>query len=266
MPDVTADRGRLVSITNVTPLILTFNERENIQRVLDGLQWAPRIVVVDSGSTDGTLDILEQNPAVDVVVREFDDHASQWNFAVDQASSDWVLALDADYVATADFALEVAGAIDDPAIDGYVATFRYCIDGRPLRRSLYPPKVVLFRRGCARYARDGHTQRLQLAGQTSRLRAPLYHDDRKPLRRWLEAQDRYARLEAAKLAGAEPTRLSVADRVRRAKILAPALAFMHCLVVKGLILDGRDGIYYALQRLYAETLLSLYLADGDGNI
>src|SRR5512143_2622752 len=88
----------------ITPLILTWNEEANIARTLDKLRWAREVVVVDSGSTDGTRAICESFPNVRVVVRPFDSHAAQWNFGLKETGivSDWVLALDADYVLTDD--------------------------------------------------------------------------------------------------------------------------------------------------------------------
>ena len=66
----------------VTPLLITFNEIQNIERTLAKLDWAVRIVVIDSGSTDGTLDILAKDPRVDVIHRPFDSFAEQCNFGL----------------------------------------------------------------------------------------------------------------------------------------------------------------------------------------
>jgi glycosyltransferase involved in cell wall biosynthesis len=250
-----------LSLPEVTPLILTYNEETNIGRVLDALSWASRIVVIDSGSTDQTLSILARHDAVEVVHRDFDDHTSQWNFGLTQVSTAWVLALDADYVLTDEFVHEMSEAVRRTGVDGYLVPFTYHIGGRPLRASLYPPRLLLFRRSRGHYAQDGHTQSLQLDGVSARMRSRVYHDDRKPIGRWLEGQDRYARLEVGKLAGPNAGRLSLKDRIRRTTFLGPVLAFMYCLFVRGLILDGRAGLYYALQRLYAETLLSLYMYE-----
>src|SRR5690242_10843498 len=84
----------------ITPVILTFNEAPNITRALSALYWANRIIVVDSGSTDGTLAILKADPRIKVVHRTFDTHAAQWEFAINQTDIDteWVFRLDADYV------------------------------------------------------------------------------------------------------------------------------------------------------------------------
>ena len=83
----------------ITPVLLTFNERPNIGRTLSHLDWADEIVVVDSGSNDGTLDVLRQNPKVRVYERKFDTHAGQWRYAITETniSTPWILRLDADY-------------------------------------------------------------------------------------------------------------------------------------------------------------------------
>jgi glycosyltransferase involved in cell wall biosynthesis len=250
-----------VTTSAITPLILTLNEADNVGRMLDALRWAARIVVVDSGSTDGTLEILARNPAVHVLHRTFDDHTTQWNHGLDQIVSEWVLTLDADYVVTDEFTREMFDVTSRAATDGYWIPFRYCMGGRPLRASLYPPRLALFRTAKGRYVADGHTQRLRLNGVAARMQAFVHHDDRKPLSRWLEAQQRYAMLEVAKLQQADPRHLSLNDRLRRRSTLAPMLVFLYCLFGRGLILEGRPGFQYALQRLYAETLLALRLSE-----
>ena len=82
----------------ITVLIITYNEARNIERVLSKLGWAQRILVVDSGSTDGTLELLAAHANVDVVHRPFDTFADQCNFGLQQVWTPWALSLDADYV------------------------------------------------------------------------------------------------------------------------------------------------------------------------
>ena len=89
----------------------------------------------------------------------------------------------------------------------------------------------------------------------------ILHDDRKPLERWLAEQDRYARREASHLLQTPLSHLNRADRLRRRIIFAPWVVLGYTLFAKGLILDGWPGWYYALQRTYAELLLSVRLAD-----
>jgi len=252
-------QGRLDLMTpSVTPVILTYNEESNLSRTLEGVAWARDIVVVDSFSNDQTLAIAGRFANVRVFQRRFDTHADQWNFAIEQTNiaSDWVLALDADYVAPPCMQAELARATREAGRVGFLADFRYCVFGRPLRASLYPAHVVLFRRGRGRYAQFGHTQRLVIDGEIGRLTVKLDHDDRKPLGRWLEAQAKYAGLEADFVARGRGE-LRAIDRLRKTGWLAPIVVLLHVLLVKRCLLEGRRGWCYALQRTLFEILFCL---------
>jgi hypothetical protein len=100
--------------------------------------------------------------------------------------SPWVLALDADYVCPQELPKELRELA--PRFDAYQASFAYCINGRALRGTLYPPRAVLFRADQLRYRQDGHTQILDCQGPVGAIRGVILHDDRKPLTRWLENQ------------------------------------------------------------------------------
>jgi glycosyltransferase involved in cell wall biosynthesis len=248
--------------TALTPLILTYNEAPNIRRTLEKLTWAKDILVVDSFSTDETLAIVKSFPTVRVIQRKFDSHSAQWNFGLDSCTSPLVLALDADYVLSDALVQELqSAAISNGGHAAWSVRFRYCINGRPLCGTLYPPKPVLFRRDSCRFEQDGHTQRLRVEGTTGCLSGCIDHDDRKSLSHWLWAQSRYADLEAQTLTSPLAQNSSIQDRLRRYVVLAPALVFFYTLIGKGLILDGWPGWYYVFQRTLAEMLLSLRLIE-----
>jgi glycosyltransferase involved in cell wall biosynthesis len=248
-------------LDQITPLILTYNEAPNIARALEALAWANDIVVVDSFSTDNTTAIARSFPNVRVVQRAFDSHRNQWDFGLRETgiTTDWVLALDADYVATTDLINELRNLKPAENIAGYRAKFIYCISGKRLHSGIYPPVTVLYRRAAAHYIQDGHTQRVSVNGHIDELRSPMLHDDRKPLRRWFESQTRYTKLEAQKLRVANPAELSVVDRMRRWPLIVPPLALFYCLIVRGGILDGWGGFYYGFQRSVAELMLSVHM-------
>lgn len=250
-------------LSQITPLILTYNESPNLERTLQNLDWAEQIVVIDSISTDGTLEILDRYPQVQVYKRAFDTHATQWNYGIERVTTPWVLSLDSDYVIPTDLVEELSQLQPPDHIDGYYIPFRYCVFGKPLRGTLLPPRQALFRRDRAYYIDDGHTQLLVAKGESASLKNPIHHDDRKPLSRWLWAQDRYMRLEVKKLNALSPHQLSLSDRARQTRILAPFLILFYCLILKGGILDGWRGWYYAAQRTLAELLLILHLIDDD---
>jgi len=250
-------------LNQITPLILTYNEAPNIARTLDSLRWAGVVVVVDSFSTDDTAQIAASFPNVRVVQRAFDCHRNQWEFGLKQTdiTTEWVLALDADYIVTTDLKNEMRDLKPSDQTSGYRAHFIYCISGKRLHSGIYPPVTVLYRSAKADYIQDGHTQRVSLDGQIEDLQSPILHDDRKPLRRWFESQKRYTKLEAQKLRAANPAELSFLDRMRRWPLIVPPLALFYCLIVRAGIFDGWAGFYYAFQRTIAELMLSLYLIE-----
>jgi hypothetical protein len=251
-------------LDQITPVLLTLNESPNIARTLSRLVWAKRIVVVDSGSTDDTVEICNRFSNVDLRKRAFDSHANQWNWAVHETAIDtpWVLALDADYVLSEDFLTELQGiGADANTPQGFFAHFRYCVDGRPLRGSLYPEVMVLFQRTHGRYRQDGHTQRLELNGRAGRLSAYIFHDDRKPLSSWLRSQDRYAALECEHLLAPDSAGLRMQDKLRKLMFVTPFIVPIYCLFVRGLVLDGWAGFHYTMQRTIAEAILSIKLIE-----
>ena len=249
-----------MTLTDVTPLVLTFNEAPNLERTLDRLRWATRVVVLDSGSTDGTLAIAARFPNVEVIHRPFDTHVAQWSFGLAQVRTEWTLALDADFVLSTALVAEVEHLVVPDDVAGYVARFSYCVDGKPLRGTLYPDKPFLFRTARGRFVQDGHAHIPEVDGRCSLLRAPIYHDDRKPRARWLANQAGYAVLEAAKLRASDPAGLGFADRLRR-RGLAPLIVPLYCLLAKRLALDGRAGLRYTYERTYAELLLAFHILD-----
>jgi glycosyltransferase involved in cell wall biosynthesis len=252
-------------LEDITPLLLTYNEEANIGRALDRLRWARDIVIVDSFSNDNTVQIASGFPQLRVFQRQFDSHAQQWNFGLRETdiSTDWVLALDADYILTDEFNEELAHLSPDADAKGYRAQFIYCINDKRLKSGIYPAVPVLYRRDLAEYVQDGHTQKIDVRGRIVDLKARILHDDRKSFAHWLEAQGRYTKLEAAKLRAANNATLSWSDRIRTWRVVAPAAMLLYCLIFRGGVFDGWAGFYYAFQRTLAELMLSLHLLDDD---
>lgn len=254
----------MAALSDITPYILTYNEEPNIERCLESVAWATQILVLDSGSTDGTAAIVARYPQARLVVRPFDCHSNQANFGHTQITSPWVLSLDADYVISPELREEIA-AVMAHADEGtaYFAPFKFRVSGKLLRTCFMPPRGILYAHAGAVYEQDGHTQRLSTHGRkTTMLTHPIIHDDRKPLTRWLESQRKYAVLEAGKLAAASKAELNLPDRLRATGWAAPIVIFPYALIVRGLFLDGLPGLLYAVERLYAEVILALHVLHG----
>jgi glycosyltransferase involved in cell wall biosynthesis len=250
-------------LEQITPIILTYNEAPNIRRTLDALRWARDVIVIDSFSDDATIDLLAEFPQVRVYQRRFDNLANQCNYFLKEIRicSEWVLALDADYVLTPEIVEEMSRLKPVTGVNGFRAHFVYCVYGKSLRGTAYPPVTVLYRHRYAFYRQDGHAHRVVVQGEIQSLRSPILHDDRKPLSRWLRSQDVYMQQELRKLGDDES--LGWPDRLRKTRVLFPFAIFFYCLFVKGGIRDGWAGVYYAFQRMLAEILLALYLIEED---
>lgn len=246
-------------LEQITPLILTYNEENNINRTLEKLKWASKIIVIDSYSTDKTLEILSSYPQLEVFPRKFDSFASQCNYGLSKITSEWVLSLDADYILTDDLIREITSLPIDSAINSYSVRFKYCVFGKPLRGTLLPPRKVLYKKEKAIYQNDGHAHKVIVQGKSSQLSAYIHHDDRKPIDRWFLSETKYSVLEAEKLLNTPQNELDLGDKIRMQKLLAPIIVPLYYLILKGGILDGWRGCYYVFQRIVAEILLSMRL-------
>jgi glycosyltransferase involved in cell wall biosynthesis len=250
-------------LAQITPIVLTYDEEPNIARTLSGLVWAEDIVVVDSGSRDGTLALIADFPNVRLFNRPFDTHAGQWRYAVEETGikTEWFLRLDADYILNEAFIGELERLDLNGRVSAYRVGFDYAIFSHKLISSLYPANTILLRKGYFSVRDKGHTEVWDVNGRIGNIDARIIHDDRKPLARWLASQLRYASDEAEFLVHAGRGSLTMTDRIRRMGWPAPLIVFFYTLLGKGCILSGRPGWYYVLQRVVAEMLIALELAD-----
>lgn len=249
-------------LEHITPVIITYNEIANIKRTLAALSWAKKIIVIDSFSDDGTVELCQQYNNVEVTQRTFDNFAGQCNYALEHlVSSEWVLSLDADYVVTEALKDEISrlnhstqDTIHD-SVAAYTVSFIYAINGQHLRGSSYPPRTVLYRHDAAQYVQDGHAHRVRIQGKVSTLTNKIIHDDRKPYSRWLKSQYKYARQEQQKFSQTTFSNRPWTDKVRSIPGLAPLAVIPYLLLVKGLLFSGKPGWIYLKQRIHAEYLL-----------
>lgn len=245
-------------------LIITKDEEPNIERVLTRLIWLEKIVVLDSHSTDATLEILSKFPNVTVYHRDFDTFANQCNYGLSLIHSEWVLSLDADYVLTDQFVSETLGFLKDEAkhISAYNTRFKFLVFGKQLLTNNTTPRPVFFRKTKCSYIDDGHAHRLVISGGEGFYKSFILHDDRKSLTRWLYNLNGYSVKECQKLLDPDnPGRNSLITKIRKTKILAPIFVFFYCLFFKGLILNGWAGWHYTIQRTMVEMLFALRLIE-----
>lgn len=250
-----------MTLAEVTPVVLTFNEELNIGRTLESVRDFECVVVVDSGSTDRTEEISRGFPNVKWFCRAFDGHVSQWTFALHETGirSEFVLALDADMSISRELAQEIANVASGGLADAGLISVAYQIRGVDLCGSLYPSELRLLRRPMARVTSAGHTQKFAVSGRVHRLRARLIHDDRKPLERFVRAQLGYSAKELPRLFSSEAPKLSA--RVRRAFPFTPIAVWAWAWIRAGGPLRGAAARRYALERLLYEAMLRWRVED-----
>lgn len=250
-----------MDFTLITPIILTFNEEPNLDKLLRSLRAFPQVLIIDSFSTDRTSDIAASYPAVTFQCRKFDNFANQWNYGLEQVKTDWVLCLDADYELPSDFLTSLQKLEPDSLLEGYLINFKYAIYGRILRCGIYPSRVIFFRKSKAQFFNDGHSQALNPQGKVETIRAPIIHDDWKDMNRWVANQLHYSRAERDKLIHCGKENLSLPDRLRLLFPLAPVAMLFYVLIWRRGLLDGWTGLFYALQRVLAELMIGLFILE-----
>lgn len=254
----------------ISVVILTLDEAANLPRCLASVAWSDDILVVDSGSTDGTQDIARAAGAR-VLLRAFDSFAGQRNFAMEggELRHVWTLHLDADEVVTPALRAEIEALVREgqAAHPVYRVAARILFMGRWLRHAgMYPAYQVRFGRTAQlRFVDYGHGQReVQPPGQVGTLANPLDHFNfSKGVNDWLQRHLRYARAEAIELRRARADGVILAglwsgDATARRRALkrlsyrVPCrglLAFCYVYLLRGGFLDGAAGLAYA--RMYA---------------
>ena len=226
----------------ISVIVITKNEQASIRRCLESVRWADQIVVLDSGSTDDTVKICREFTA-DVRETDWPGFGPQKNRALDHATGDWVLSLDADEWVTPACREEIAKAAANP---GQVDAFRlprlssFC--GRFMRHSgWWPDHVVrLFRRGAARFSDDAVHERVLVNGTTGTLREPLMHETFVDLHELLEKMNNYSTLSAQDM-GRAGKHAGLGGAVAKA-----IWAFIRTYFLRAGFLDGREGFMLAV--------------------
>lgn len=225
-------------------VMITLNADRTLKQALDSVVgWADEIVVVDSGSTDATIAIAHQYHCR-VIHRQFDGFGSQKQFAVNQASHDWVLILDADEVVSELLANEIAALFvhGAPVCDGYFIPRNLLFLGRILRYSGQnrQPVLRLFDRVRGKIAPVAVHESVQMAGLVSHLSGILIHYSYGSLHDYVLKMNQY-------------TTLSAQEMVTRHKKANVALqggrflfTFLKIYFFKGGLLDGYPGFIWAL--------------------
>ena len=219
--------------------IITRNAASQLERCLASVAFAEEVVVVDSGSTDGTVELAARHGAR-VVRKEWLGFGAQKQFAVDAASHDWVLCLDADECLSPELHESIVAELKAPRGFVYSIPRRNRFLGRWLKHGEgYPDwNVRLFHRGHARWGREPVHEKIATRSPVLRLRGDLLHDSAETLEKYLDKQNRYTSLQAESLRamGRRANALQL--------VLSPLLRFIKFYLLRLGFLDGVPGLVH----------------------
>jgi glycosyltransferase involved in cell wall biosynthesis len=221
--------------------LITRNEAANIAACLESVAWADEIVVLDS-SSDETPAICARYGARVTTSTEWPGFGPQKNRAMDLASGDWLLSIDADERLTPELRAEIEQVLAAPDAEAYEMPRLSSYLGQPMRHGGWWPDHVtrLFRRGAARFNDAKVHEALQVQGRTGRLRNHLVHHSFRSVEQVIAKMDSYSSYAAA----------GMAERGRSANLTSAVLhglfAFLRTYVLRAGFLDGRLGFVLAV--------------------
>jgi glycosyltransferase involved in cell wall biosynthesis len=228
-------------VPQLSAIVITRNEAANIGACLDSVAFCDERIVVDCGSSDGTVDIARAKGAR-VEFYAWRGFGPQKNYALSLATGAWVLSIDADERATPELAGAIKSALADSSADGWELPRRSSFCGRELRHSGWSPDYVLrlFRRGKAKFDDALVHERVICDGPVKRLDQPLLHYPVLKLEDALSRMDRYSTASAAVLVASG----------RKVSFLAGIghglFSFLRAYVLRLGFLDGAEGFLLAV--------------------
>jgi glycosyltransferase involved in cell wall biosynthesis len=228
-------------MASLSVIIITKNEALNIRACIDSVKWADEIIVVDSGSTDDTVAICREFTP-HVYLHDWPGFGIQKNRALDYASKDWVLSLDADERITPELRAEIEMAMREGKAQGYEIPRLSSFCGRFMYHSGWYPDYVLrlFRRGSARFSDNLVHERLLIDSQTARLKSLMLHYAFENLEEVLHKTNQYS-TAGAQMQFQRGRKSSLSGAVVRG-----LWSFVRSYVLRAGFLDGREGFILAV--------------------
>ncbi|AOU97050.1 benzoate transporter [Acidihalobacter yilgarnensis] len=241
----------------VSAVIITQNEAARIGACLDCLDFADEILIVDAGSTDGTLAIAEGR-GIRVIHHDWAGFGPQKRFAVEQAAHDWVLCVDADERVTDALRASIEDVLAAPQAMVCRIARRNRFMGRWLRHGEgYPDHVIrLFHRGHAEWSDDPVHETVLTDDPVITLVGDLLHESETGVCDYAAKQVRYARLQGDRL------RAAGARSSWPRALLSPITRFIKFYLIRLGFLDGLPGLAHILLGCFASFLKHLDLLAG----
>lgn len=231
-------------MNKLSVVIITKNEERNIADCLETVKWADEIVIVDSLSTDRTVEIAKKYTDK-IFLRQFTNYGDQKNFGTEQASNLWILSIDADERISLLLKNEILNAIKQTDYDGYWIPLLDYMFGKKIEHGGWYPQyhLRLYKKDKGKWVREVH-EFVTVNGKVGHLKNPLLHFSHLTISNFIQKLDRYTTMEAKNLF-AQQKKTNVFNI-----ICLPLVVFIYKFFYRLGFIDGIHGLFLTVSLAY----------------
>ncbi len=238
----------------ITSLLITYNEENNIKSLIESLDFVDEFIIIDSFSTDNTVAIINEYPNIKLIQREFDDFSSQKNFAIEQATNNWIVFFDADDRISDALKEEILATVHSATdkVAYWIKRTNIYMNRRIKYSGWQKDKVIrLFKKDQCRYNGKLVHEEIVADGEVGYLNNTLTHCSYKGLDKIILKRNKYAALQAMELyeKGVKPNLYHF--------LVKPAFRFFNHYILKRGFLDGYQGLFISF--IYGYSVFIRYV-------
>lgn len=238
----------------ISALLITYNEEKNIKRFLEDSAYADEIIIIDSNSTDKTVELAKDHPKVKIFKRDFVNFTDQKNFAISQASHEWISFFDADEHIPDDLKCEIINTINNPKYQAYYVSRKFFFKNKRIYYSgMQNDKAIrVFRKSKCIYKSNRLVHELiECDGEVGKLTHKLDHYTYSSAEEYRKKLTSYSKLRAKELYEKNLKPNFFHFRIK------PFYRFINHYIIRLGILDGKEG--YMISKLHAESVHKRYV-------
>ncbi len=242
---------------NLNIYIPVYNEEKNIKLTLSRLSNFKNVYLIDSNSSDKTVNIANNFENVSIIRTNLNSYIEKLNFAIKHCKQDYIMILDADYILNEDLINNIDNLNISQDVDGYFCNFYFMINNTIIREKIYPSKVFLFKNKY-QFSEIGHRENLNInSNKLKFVNGEIYHNDKKEFKYWIKSQINIAKKESDYILKSK--KVNSREFIRKIPFLSIFIALFYFGIIRKVILYFPSGYFFLFQRILYEIILNYYI-------